>query len=156
MEMRFAMMVAVAAASLACPAQAEEPATPVSKFVRSIADATADGAPPSGDWAVGISTQGEEPTVTAIMLLPRDGMAAPRLDAETDGLIRSRKNNSAGKSRPDEQDLEFARTVARAVYIVGSWRDPGVIWEISFEGNAARWRTVGRKGELGDWQNLAQ
>jgi hypothetical protein len=146
--------LAAAAGLLAYAAQAAEPATAVSRFVRSISDTTGENFPASSDWALGISTRGAEPRVRAIQLLPRDAMDVPPLDAETDGLVRSRRTNSAGRERPDDEDLEFARSAGRTVYLVGAWREPSVIWEISFEGDAARWRTIGRRGELGDWESL--
>lgn len=139
---------------MASAAYAGTQETAVSHFVRNVSDGTNASAPGSADWVVGIETSGEEPIVSAIALLARDATEMPSLDTEQ--LIRARRNNDAGKKRPDDTDLEFARKWGKPLYIVGTWKKPAVIWEISVEDGSVKWRTIGRDGSLGDWEALAQ
>src|ERR1043166_655325 len=92
--------------------------------------------------------------VTSIMALAPGGAweAPPPDEHPLIPAMRCRPARPGNNSRPDPNDIAYARTIGVPVFIVGEWARPAVVWEVVWLEGQARVRAVDRQGHPGPWQ----
>jgi hypothetical protein len=153
-EMRFALAAAVLASSVPALAQPRDDAT-LLRTVRTVADATSGQRIGNGIVAdkvvyFGRNARGEIVVTSVAALAP--GAPAAEAPAGAIALLRTRAATPGGNQAPDPADLALARTTGIAIFVVGEWRSPPIVWEVLRQGAELRIRDVDARGVAGAWR----
>jgi hypothetical protein len=153
-NVRFALAAGLLA--LAAPAFAQPgDDSALLRTVRVVADATSGQRIGNGTVAdkvvyFGRNTAGEIVVTSVAALAP--GAPAAEAPAGAIALLRTRAATPGGNAAPDPADLALARATGIAVFIVGEWRSPPVVWELLRQSGEVRIRDVDAQGSAGAWR----
>jgi hypothetical protein len=141
------------ALALAAPAAAQGDER-LAREMRQVADATSGvtiGGGAAADKVVYFGRRGDgELIITGIAALA-PGAPFEAIPDEAIAVLRTRASTTSRNAAPEPGDFALARESDRPVFIVGEWRTPPVLWEVSRRGDGVAWREIGADGRAGAW-----
>lgn len=122
----------------------------------------------NGRKVAGRPVGGPYPTADKILLLTRDNRGNPEIGgslampvrqslppppAGTLAIVRLHQRSDTVVPGPTADDLAFVATNKLPLFVIGEWARPAPMWEVAWQGDAVRYRTIGDVGEIGPWQD---
>lgn len=164
---RVAALAMLAAAPIA--ADAQPPAAETVAAPTAIADEDMRlFAALNGRKVAGRPVGGPYPTADKILLLTRDSRGNPEIGgslampvrqslpappAGVLAVVRLHQRSDTVVPGPTADDLAFVAANKLPLFVIGEWARPAPMWEVAWQGDAVRYRTIGDVGEIGPWQD---
>lgn len=122
----------------------------------------------NGRKVAGRPVGGPYPTADKILLLTRDSRGNPEIGgslampvrqslpappAGVLAVVRLHQRSDTVVPGPTADDLAFVAANKLPLFVIGEWARPAPMWEVAWQGDAVRYRTIGDVGEIGPWQD---